>query len=405
MNLLIFCSNPVNGGTVRIFLELTKYFKNNMTEHDRVFSATNINNPAVMYDEIKDIYKINVLSETELFDNQCNHNYLLRILNKISRYLRYRKTYKQNIEEMKKFLKDNRIDCVLIHNGGYVGDDLCNQLLKASFECSDQVKGRLFVLHSDFEKSFLSKIRYRFYDNFLCRTSTELITVSNYTKKRLIENSYINKDIEVLYNGLPERNTLGLEEKHKMISVDEKQNNVLMLGNFQHNKGQLVFIDVIKRILLNCSNVKFTFIGNIYDEAYYRKCIDEIKKGNLSNVITIYSGINNASEYIDLFDVLAVTSIYDESFGLISVEAMSKITPVVAFACGGIQEVVNDGVSGYVVPIGDVQKMAEKIIEILNNEDLKSTLGKNGRKEYDNRFSVKAMGERYYKMIEKYRNP
>ena len=68
MNLLIFCSNPVNGGTVRIFLELTKYFKNNMTEHDRVFSATNINNPAVMYDEIKDIYKINVLSEGQILE-------------------------------------------------------------------------------------------------------------------------------------------------------------------------------------------------------------------------------------------------------------------------------------------------------------------------------------------------
>lgn len=404
MNLLLFCSNPVNGGTVRVFLELTKYFENNISAHDRVFPVTNINNPAVMYDEIPNIYKINIFSETELFNNRCKRNYAFRFFNKISRFLRYRKTYKRNIKEMKKFLEENRIDCVLIHNGGYFGDDLCNQLLKAAIECKKQVKGRIFVLHNDFEKNIISKIRYMFYDRFLCRSSTELVTVSNYTKNRLIDNSFINKEMQVLYNGLSEHNKLSLEEKCSVISIDKKQKNVLMLGNFQHNKGQLLFIDVVKVVLLKYSNVKFTIIGNVYDDGYYNECLNKIEKENLSDAIRIYTGINNASEYIDLFNILAVTSIYDESFGLISVEAMSKSTPVVAFACGGIPEVVNNGVTGYLVPIGDVQKMAERIVEILNNKDLESLLGKNGREEYDNKFSVKAMGERYYKIVEKYRD-
>jgi len=56
-------------------------------------------------------------------------------------------------------------------------------------------------------------------------------------------------------------------------------------------------------------------------------------------VLCIYRGINNAYEYIELFDMLVVPSMYDESFDLISLGAMQVGRPVVAFAYGGIPDV------------------------------------------------------------------
>ena len=59
-----------------------------------------------------------------------------------------------NIKIMKEYLSRNKIDCIIIHNGGYVGDDLCNQMLQAAYECKEHTICRIYVLHNDFEKNF-----------------------------------------------------------------------------------------------------------------------------------------------------------------------------------------------------------------------------------------------------------
>ena len=94
---------------------------------------------------------------------------------------------------------------------------------------------------------------------------------------------------------------------------------------------------------------------------------------------------------------------YDESFGLISVEAMAKAVPVVAFACGGIPEVLEDGKDGYLVSLGDSQTMAERILNILQRKELRISLGEYGRKKYFRKFSVDVMGEQYLSLVNKYR--
>jgi N-acetyl-alpha-D-glucosaminyl L-malate synthase BshA len=68
-----------------------------------------------------------------------------------------------------------------------------------------------------------------------------------------------------------------------------------------------------------------------------------------------------------------------ESFGLAALEAMACETPVVAAKVGGISEVVEDGESGFLLPLGDVESMAGRTLEILNNPDLRTRMGKRGR--------------------------
>jgi glycosyltransferase involved in cell wall biosynthesis len=68
-----------------------------------------------------------------------------------------------------------------------------------------------------------------------------------------------------------------------------------------------------------------------------------------------------------------------ESFGLAALEAMACEVPVIATRVGGLSEVVEDGVSGYLLPLGDVESMAERTFEILNSPELRRRLGKRGR--------------------------
>lgn len=403
MNIMMFCSNPVDGGTAKVFYELVTSFKENNLNDDRIYAGVNVNNPVAIYNKIDFLERLEVYSEEEVCKNLYQGNIFSRAIKKSIRMIKYRPIKENNIKIMKEYLSRNKIDCIIIHNGGYVGDDLCNQMLQAAYECKEHTICRIYVLHNDFEKNFFAKLRFKSYDKKICREATDLVTVSNYTKNRILSNSYINKEIKVIYNGLPESNSLTENQKENKICLNAGHRNILMLGNFQQNKGQLKFIEAANIIKLRNPNVYFTFIGNVYDQEYFMKCCEQLKKYNLQNSSTILHGINNASEYMNLFDAVAVPSMYDESFGLISVEAMSKGVPVVAFACGGIPEVLVDGRDGYIVSVGDYKGMADRLLEIISDEEKRKKMGQNGRDDYIQKFSVNAMKENYYEIIEKYK--
>ena len=403
MNIMMFCSNPVDGGTAKVFYELVTSFKENNSNDDRIYAGVNVNNPVAIYNKIDFLERLEVYSEEEVCKNLYQGNIFSRAIKKSIRMIKYRPIKENNIKIMKEYLSKNKIDCIIIHNGGYVGDDLCNQMLQAAYECKEHTICRIYVLHNDFEKNFFAKLRFKSYDKKICREATDLVTVSNYTKNRILSNSYINKEIKVIYNGLPESNSLTENQKENKICLNAGHRNILMLGNFQQNKGQLKFIEAANIIKLRNPNVYFTFIGNVYDQEYFMKCCEQLKKYNLQNSSTILHGINNASEYMNLFDAVAVPSMYDESFGLISVEAMSKGVPVVAFACGGIPEVLVDGRDGYIVSVGDYKGMADRLLEIISDEEKRKKMGQNGRDDYIQKFSVNAMKENYYEIIEKYK--
>ena len=156
-NVMIFCSNPVNGGTATVMaqtvLGLMSYTK------FKIIPCTNAGNDVEIYKTLPNISYLNVKSEKqslgELFENV---GIFARITRRILRNIKYRKIIKQNIMVFRAFLLENKIDTVLIHNGGYVGDDLCNQLLHAS--SGVVMKHRIMVLHSDFCKTKVGMIRF-----------------------------------------------------------------------------------------------------------------------------------------------------------------------------------------------------------------------------------------------------
>lgn len=402
MNILMFCSNPVNGGTARIFYELVTATKCMTKFSDKVTACVNVNNSVDIYKKIDKLERLPIYSEEEICSGMYGGTKIKRIVNRFRRKIKYWNVKKHNIAIMREYLDKNRIDAVLIHNGGYIGDDLCNQMLTASYHCARHTLCRIYILHNDMEKSLFSKIRFWLYDRKISKEATEIVTVSQFTKNRLCQSSFIRRDIKVIYNGISDAHTLTEEEKQEIIYLDSQKINILMIGNFLENKGQHKFLEAAKQLEKNKEIYHFTIIGNIYDENYFRKCENLIKEFELSQRISIYHSIYNASDFINLFDILVVPSMYDESFGLISVEAMENRRPVVAFACGGVPEVIIDGRDGFVVPVGDAKLMAEKIEWLAMHPNERKIMGEYCRKDYVERFSVETMTKRYLELIEGY---
>lgn len=396
MKMMMFCSNPVNGGTARVFYELFDQFECHKTEADTYRACVNINNPVEVYQQIEQLDRLAIYSEEEICAKWYGSKSVLgRVVNRLIRKMIYFPMKRKNIATMKAYIEKNQFDCVMIHNGGYVGDDLCNQMLTAAYRCKRFTIRRIMVFHSDMKKSFLLRLRYFGYDKKIAKEATKIITVSNFTKNRIANSSFIKKKIDVIPNGLSEKNELTKEEKREQILVDPEKKNILMIGNYQMNKGQDHFIESAHLVLKKQSNVHFYLIGNIYDQSYFEMCKEIIRQYGIAGDFTVIHGINNAAEYIDLFDVIVIPSLFDESFGLIAAEAMAKGVPVVAYACGGIPEVIEDGKDGFLIAAGDYEMMAERIEWLLGHDAERIRMGQCGRSNYENKYAVEVMYRNY----------
>lgn len=83
---------------------------------------------------------------------------------------------------------------------------------------------------------------------------------------------------------------------------------------------------------------------------------------------------------------VVVLSSHSESFGKVLVEANACGKPVVSTATSGAKEIIQDGVNGYLVPIGDAQALADKIIYLLEHPDAAKKMGERGRELVRERF-------------------
>jgi glycosyltransferase involved in cell wall biosynthesis len=101
-------------------------------------------------------------------------------------------------------------------------------------------------------------------------------------------------------------------------------------------------------------------------------------------------------------DITMVTSEF-ETFGRIAAESQACGIPVIAFATGGLPEVVKDGVGGLVVPTGDVNALEEALRRLLDAQAERERLGRDGirwvRERFDNRMITQEYLDLYRRLI------
>jgi glycosyltransferase involved in cell wall biosynthesis len=115
-------------------------------------------------------------------------------------------------------------------------------------------------------------------------------------------------------------------------------------------------------------DVKLVIVGSGPEE---EKIKEEISKLGIEKNVEIVGWVKK--EEIDKFyeesSLVAVPSVWTETFGIVAVEAMSKGKPVIVskFA-GGLREIVNDGVNGYFADVKKTREFSSKIIKILSDD-------------------------------------
>lgn len=135
------------------------------------------------------------------------------------------------------------------------------------------------------------------------------------------------------------------------------------------------------------------------------------KQLNIESIVSFKGYIENkrVSVAINQMDIFCAPSILDsESFGVAAVEAMACEVPVVTSDVDGFREVVEDQVTGYIVPRKNSEALADKIYELIFDEKKRKIMGINGRKRvkklYDWKNNVDHMEKVYKEVIEDWKN-
>lgn len=152
-----------------------------------------------------------------------------------------------------------------------------------------------------------------------------------------------------------------------------KKGDVIAVGRLTYQKG-------FDRLIEAWSKVKSDCQLKIYGDGELKEQLNaKIKALHLEERISIENPTRNIQRvYLDAA-LLVMTSLY-EGLPMVMIEAQSCGLPVVSFdfPCGP-RDVINNGVDGYIIPDGDVECMAAKITELMNNDSLRLEMGKNAK--------------------------
>lgn len=159
-----------------------------------------------------------------------------------------------------------------------------------------------------------------------------------------------------------------------------------IVGRVAHQKGHEFLLNAMAEIVKIFPDTLLLVIG---DGPERKNLKAQSVALNLDNNVMWLDALPQeiVFELYAIMDIFVMPSLY-EGFGLTAAEAMAAGVPVVGTRIEGLSEVIEDGVSGYLVPPGDAQALGEALLDLLKEPAKAKAFGRNGRMRSENLFSL-----------------
>lgn len=198
---------------------------------------------------------------------------------------------------------------------------------------------------------------------------------------------YVKKEnLEICPNGIPE-----LFPEEPCFNRNNRPVKVLYLSNLIISKGVYVLLDALQILKSRGYVIKCTFVGGETKEISAEIFNQAVKERQLNDIV-VYAGSKYGQEkqsYWAQSDIFVFPTFYhNESFPIVNLEAMQYKLPVVSTDEGGIKDIVEDGITGYIVPKQNACALAEKIAVLIDDEDLRRNMGNAGYMRYKKYFTL-----------------
>lgn len=196
-----------------------------------------------------------------------------------------------------------------------------------------------------------------------------------YTDKiTLIPNGINIEDFNISYSKEECRNKLGL-------SADK--NIILFLGSLVPYKGPDILLKAFSAVKKEIPDVELVFAGR---GEMHEELVKLSKKLNIEENVKFSGFVDEDLKpvYYRAADIFCLPSTnMGESFGIVNLEAMACGIPIISSKLGGIPDIVKDMENGILVKPGDSKSLADAMIFLLENEDIRKKMGTDGRKKVE----------------------
>lgn len=232
---------------------------------------------------------------------------------------------------------------------------------------------------------------------FSIESSDGVTAVSEYLRNETIQNYNVKKDIEVIPNFIDTNVFKPVDAKNLRRLIAPNGESVLIhVSNFRAVKRVQDAIRAFKLVLDGGIKAKFLFVGDGPDRSECQA---------LARELGVAQHVRFLGKQSELAALLAASDIFmipsgNESFGLSALEAMACGVPVISSDVGGLPEVNVHGETGFVVPMGDIEMLAQRIRELLENEPLRRQMGDASLVRATTMFSIENLIPRYEDLYE-----
>ncbi len=255
-----------------------------------------------------------------------------------------------------------------------------------------RVPVRVHTFHGHVFQGYFRSCATRFFltvERFLARRSDCLIAVSDHVRQEICHRYRIDtaQKVRVIPIGLNLepflrlnggdgrlRGELGLPPPVRLIGT---------VGRLVPIKDHAFFLEAAETLVNRDKHLHFVIVGRGEEETALRRLV---KVKGLSRFVTFLGWRRDLTAVYPDLDLVVLTS-RNEGTPVSLIEAMASGKAVVAMRVGGVPDVVQDAVTGYTVPLGDLAMFVEKVKLLLDSRDLRETMGQQGRSWVRERFA------------------
>ena len=180
------------------------------------------------------------------------------------------------------------------------------------------------------------------------------------------------------------------EEKNSLRAkwgLREEDAVIGMVSKLWEGKGHAFLIRAFKEIKKEMPEARLVIVG----EGYLMESLKaQVSRMGLLESVTFTGFLEDVPQIIATFDVAVLPS-YFEGMGRVLLEAMAMEKPVVGTRVGGIPDLIEQGLNGYLVSPGNEKELTSAILKILNDDDLALAMGRAGRRKMTERYSAESM--------------
>lgn len=227
-------------------------------------------------------------------------------------------------------------------------------------------------------------------DKYTLPLSDMVISNTRGGEKLLLQKFHLTHPrIKVIYNGVDlhqENNSVKKKEFLKEIGLSGDKKIVGFIGRLEKQKGAQYLIDAMRILYEQDSSVYAPIIG----DGKQKNVLEKYSQSKGCKAIFL-GWKEDASRYLTSFDLLVLPSLW-EGMPNVVLEAMKQGIPVIATSVGGNIEIIEDGITGFLVEPGNSQALAEKIKMVLSlSESEKTSVITNAKDKVINNFNIDKM--------------